>query len=107
MRIYMDHAATTPLDAEVLEAMKPFFSKKYGNASSLHDFGQEAKNALEESRSTIAKCLGCESSEIIFTSGGTESDNLAIKGIAFAKKKGHIITSRIEHHAVLHACQWL
>ncbi len=103
----MDHAATTPLDARVLEAMKPFFSRKYGNASSLHDFGQEAKSALEESRAMMAKCLGCESSEIIFTSGGTESDNLAIKGVAFAKKKGHIITSRIEHHAVLHACQWL
>ncbi len=106
-RIYMDHAATTPLDKNVLEAMRPFFFKKYGNASSLHDFGQEARDALEESRAAIAKNLGCDSNEIIFTSGGTESDNMAIKGAAFSKKKGHIITSRIEHHAVLHTCQWL
>lgn len=107
MKIYMDNSATTPVDKNVLDAMKPFFFKKYGNASSLHDFGQEARNALEESRAAIAKNLGCDSNEIIFTSGGTESDNMAIIGTALAKKKGHIITSRIEHHAVLHTCQWL
>lgn len=103
----MDHAATTPLDKMVLDAMRPFFDKKYGNASSLHDFGQEAHAALEESRETMARHLNCDTNEIIFTSGGTEADNMAIKGVAFAKKKGHIITSRIEHHAVLHTCQWL
>lgn len=104
-RIYMDHAATTPVDPAVAEAMKPFLSGKFGNASSLHSFGQEAKEALEESRSAIAKAIGAEADEIIFTSGGTESDNMALKG---ALKKGdHLITSNIEHHAVLHTAQYL
>ncbi len=107
-RIYMDHAATTPVDREVLEAMKPYFSEKYGNASSIHDFGQEAKDALEDSRAKVAKLIGADLSEIVFTSGGSEADNLAIKGTAFAKGKGsHIITSTIEHHAVLHTCEFL
>lgn len=108
-RIYLDHAATTPVDPKVLEAMLPYFSKTFGNASSIHTYGQEAKAALEESRDTIAKKLNCESKNIIFTSGGTESNNLALKGIAFANRdKGkHIITSKIEHDCVLTSCRWL
>lgn len=107
-RIYMDHAATTPVDEEVVKAMLPYFAEHFGNASSLHSFGQEAKDALEESRRTIAKSINAKPEEIIFTSGGTESDNMAIKGIAFANKnKNHIITSAIEHHAVLHPCEFL
>jgi cysteine desulfurase len=109
-KIYLDHSATTPVDYRVLEAMNPFFSKAYGNASSLHKFGQEAKKGMEESREKVADVIKAERSEIIFTSGGTEADNLAIKGICFAnkeKKKNHIITSKIEHHAILHTCQWM
>lgn len=108
-RIYLDHAATTPLAAEVLEAMKPYFSEKYGNASSLHSFGVEARDAVEASRKTAAKFLGAKLTEIVFTSGGTESNNLAIKGIAFANKTrgNHIITSKIEHHAIEEPCKWL
>ena len=104
-RIYMDHAATTPLDPEVLEAMRPFFSQKYGNASSLHSFGREAKQALEKARSAVADLMKAEQSEIVFTSGGTEADNLALKG---AVRPGeHIVTSRIEHHAILNTCKFL
>ena len=108
-RIYLDHAATTPLAQEVLEAMKPYFSEKFGNASSLHSFGQEARDAVENSRKIAAKFLGARPTEIIFTSGGTESDNLALKGVAFANKsKGnHIITSKIEHPAIEEPCKWL
>lgn len=105
-RIYMDHSATTPVASEVLKAMLPYFSDGFGNASSLHSFGQEAKKALEDSREEVAKLLGASPEEIIFTSGGTESDNLALKGIARAnKEKGkHIITSCIEHPAILETC---
>jgi len=108
-RIYLDYAATTPVDPRVIETMKPYFSKVFGNASSLHRFGQEAKRALEESRYKIAEVISATDSEIIFTSSGTESDNLAIKGIASANKdKGkHIIVSRIEHDAILEPSQWL
>lgn len=108
-RIYMDYAATTPVDPIVLKTMEPFFSKAYGNASSIHKFGVEANNALEESRHTIADTMNAKDNEIVFTSGGTESDNLAIKGVAFANRdKGkHIITSKIEHDAVLNTCKWL
>lgn len=104
--IYLDYAATTPVRKEVLKEMKSYFSKKYGNASSLHSFGQEAKNALEKSREKIAKLINADSEEIIFTSGGTESNNLAIKGV-LGKKKKHIITSAIEHHSVLETTEFL
>ncbi len=108
MKIYLDHAATTPVRSEVLEAMKPYFSERFGNASSLHKWGQEAKEALEQSRSKIASVINSKPEEIIFTSGGTESNNLALKGLAFANpNKKHIITSAIEHHCVLNTCEWL
>jgi cysteine desulfurase len=108
-KIYLDNAATTSVAPEVLEAMKPYFSQKYGNASSLHTMGQDAKQGLEDSRERVASLLGVDSSEIYFTSCATESNNLALKGVAFAnRKKGrHIITTRIEHHCVLHTAQWL
>ena len=110
-RIYLDHSATTPVAPEVLDAMLPYFGKKFGNASSLHSFGLEAKEALEESRAKVAALLGAQSEEIIFTSGGTESDNLALKGIGYrSKEKGkgnHIITSSIEHPAILETCRKL
>ncbi|MFH1786732.1 MAG: cysteine desulfurase NifS [archaeon] len=109
MNVYLDHAATTPVDSRVTEAMLPYFSGKYGNASSLYSMGSEAKGALESSRKTVAKLINCAQEEICFTSGGTESDNLAVKGAAYANrgKGSHIITSAIEHHAVLHTCQYL
>lgn len=105
--IYLDHAAATPLDPRVLKAMLPFLTKEFGNPSSAHTPGRTAKIALEKAREIVAKILHCLPEEIIFTSGGTESVNLAIKGIAFHKKKGHIITSHIEHAAVLETCKWL
>ncbi len=108
-QIYMDHSSTTAVDPAVVEAMLPYFSEKFGNPSSLYTIGRQARRALEESRQKIADLIGAKKEEIIFTGGGTESDNLAIKGIAFRnRKKGdHIITSSIEHHAVLHACKYL
>jgi cysteine desulfurase len=108
-RIYMDHSATTPVAPEVLEAMLPYFSQMYGNASSLHSFGLEAKEALEAAREKVAGLLGASPEEIIFTSGGTESDNLALKGIARRnREKGkHIITTSIEHPAILETCRRL
>jgi cysteine desulfurase len=107
--IYMDYAATTPTDQRVVEAMMPYFGEIYGNPSSLHGFGQEARAAMEEARAKIAAFLGAKPAEIVFTSGGTESDNFAIKGVAWAnRKKGdHVITSAIEHHAVLETCRFL
>ena len=107
--IYMDYAATTPTDQRVVEAMLPYFGEIYGNPSSLHGFGQEARAAMEEARAKIAAFLGAKPAEIVFTSGGTESDNFAIKGVAWAnRKKGdHVITSAIEHHAVLETCRFL
>jgi cysteine desulfurase len=107
--IYMDHAATTPVNPQVVEAMLPYFSDKFGNASSIYSIGRESKKALEESREKVAKALGVMPREIFFTGSGTEADNWAIKGTAYANKdKGrHIITTSIEHHAVLHACQYL
>ena len=106
--IYLDNAATTAVDERVLKAMMPYFSEKYGNASSLHQKGQEAKMALEEAREIIAKSINAKPDEIIFTSGGTESNNLAIKGLAFSyPEKKHIIISKIEHDCVLNACKFL
>lgn len=109
-RIYLDHTATTPLDPRVYEAMQPFFRETFGNASSIHWYGQQAKASLEQAREIIARSIGAEPGELFFTSGGTESDNFAIKGIAYAeRKKGkkHIITSKAEHHAVLEPCDHL
>lgn len=108
-RIYFDNSATTRPDPKVLEAMRPYLDQWYGNASSLHVFGRESFNALEEARRRTSKAIGAQTREMIFTSGGTESDNLAIQGTAFANKaKGnHIITSMIEHHAVINTCQFL
>lgn len=108
-RIYLDHAATTPVAPEVLQAMQPYFSEKFGNASSLHSFGREAREAIEDSRKKVAKIINAKPSEIIFTSGGTESNNLAIKGIANANKNlgNHIITTKIEHPAIEEPCKWL
>lgn len=109
MKVYLDHAATTYTDPEVFEAMKPYFCEVFGNASSLHGFGREAAKAVDKARGQVAAALGCKPSEVYFTSGGTESDNWALKGImhAHTDKGRHLITSRIEHHAVLHACEQL
>ncbi len=109
MKVYLDHAATTYTDPEVFEAMKPYFCEVFGNASSLHGFGREAAKAVDKARGQVAAALGCKPSEVYFTSGGTESDNWALKGImhAHTDKGRHLITSKIEHHAVLHACEQL
>jgi cysteine desulfurase len=108
-RIYLDHNATTAVRSEVLEAMLPFFERNYGNASSLHSFGREARKAMEEARAKVAAVLNCEPNEIVFTGSGTEADNHAIIGVFFANRaRGqHIVTSKTEHHAVLHACEYL
>ncbi len=108
-QIYLDNGASTKVDPKVLEAMMPYFSEKYGNASSNHALGQQSKNALENARKIIAESINAKPKEIIFTSGGTESNNFAIKGIAFAnKEKGnHIITTKVEHKCVLESCKWL
>src|SRR5215210_3570610 len=111
-RIYLDNSATTRVDDEVVQAMLPYFAEAFGNASSTHQFGQHAKQAIEDARGQVALMLNASPTEITFLSGGTESDNLAIKGIAEAHKekapgKGHIITSRIEHPAVLASCAHL
>jgi cysteine desulfurase len=105
----MDHAATSPTRDEVVEAMEPYFTKYYGNPSTFYKIGREGKIAMEEAREKVAKLIGANPDEILFTSGGTESDNIAIKGIALKnKKKGnHIITSEIEHPAVMETCKWL
>jgi cysteine desulfurase len=106
---YLDHAATTPLDERVLEAMLPYLRERWGNPSSLYSHGRVARRALDESRDTVAQVLNCRPSEVLFTSGGTESDNLAIKGVAFARRSegDHIVTTRVEHHATLRTCEWL
>ncbi|MEI7662408.1 MAG: cysteine desulfurase family protein [Bacteroidota bacterium] len=108
-RIYLDNAATTCVDERVLKAMMPFFTGSYGNASSLHHFGTHAKEVLENSRETIAGCIGAGRDELFFTSGGTESNNWTLKGIAHANhhKGRHIIVSAIEHDCVLNTCKWL
>jgi cysteine desulfurase len=108
-KIYLDYAATTPCDPEVIKAMQPYFFDKFGNPSSIHSFGQEAKKAIEDSRQVIAAYLGAKPEEIIFTSGGSESNNTALKGVAYAleKKGNHIITTSIEHHAVSEPLKFL
>jgi len=107
--IYMDHSATTYVRKEVLEAMIPYHSEHFGNPSSIYGIARESKQAIDKARGQVAKALGAEPQEIYFTSGGSESDNWAIKGVAWANRKrgNHIITSKIEHHAVLHTCQHL
>ena len=107
--IYLDHAATTALDARVLDAMLPYFTTEYGNASSIYTLGRHAMQAIDSAREQVADILGCRPTEVTFTGCGSESDNLAIKGMAFAsqKKGNHLITSPIEHHAVLYTCQYL
>ena len=107
--VYLDHAGTTPLDPKVLEAMVPYFSQRFGNPSSLHSVGQEARYALDEARERVAGVLHCRPREVVFTGGGTESDNAAIHGVATALHEtgNHIVTSSVEHHAVLHTCQYL
>jgi cysteine desulfurase len=111
-QIYLDNAATTQVDGDVLRAMLPYFSEKYGNASSVHFKGQEAKEALDKSRRIIAREIGAKRHEVIFTSGGTESNNLALKGLFFWNQenntgKNHIITTKIEHDCILNSCRWL
>jgi cysteine desulfurase len=108
-RIYLDYAATTPLDPRVLEAMLPYMTERFGNPNSIHSFGREARLAIDEAREKIAQLLNCQPSEIVFTSGGTESDNLALRGVAeaYRQKGNHIITTAIEHHAVLRTCKAL
>lgn len=109
--IYLDHAATTPVDPRVLEAMLPYFTERFGNPSSIYAAGREARAALDQARARIARLLNCQAREIVFTSGGTESDNLAIKGVAFwhlLNGRGrHIVTTAFEHHAVLHSAEYL
>jgi cysteine desulfurase len=105
--IYLDHAATTPVDPAVLEAMLPFLGAVYGNPSSVYGPGRQARAAIDGARDAVAAALGCESREVIFTSGGSESDNLALRGVAIRNRDrgNHIICSQVEHHAVLHTCQ--
>ena len=110
MYIYADNAATTKMSDVALQAMLPYFTETFGNPSSLHSAGQEAKEALENARATVAKCIGCEPREIYFTSGGSEADNQAIRSAAYfgaRKGKKHIISTAFEHHAVLHTLQKL
>lgn len=107
--VYMDHAATTAVDPEIVRAMVPYLHNHFGNPSSIYSIAREAREAVDSARGQVATALGAKQDEIFFTSGGTESDNWAIKGVAFANRKrgDHIITSKIEHHAVLHTCQYL
>ena len=106
-RVYLDHNASTPVHPEVLAEMLPYFSEVYGNPSSIHGFGRQAREGMDLARERVAKFLAVSPQEIVFTSGGTESDNFAVKGLALAKGKGHLITSQVEHHAVLRACRAL
>jgi cysteine desulfurase len=104
-RVYLDHNASTPVHPEVVRAMLPYFEERFGNPSSVHAFGREAREGMDVAREQIACFLRAGKDEIVFTSGGTESDNFAVKGVALARRQGHIITSQIEHHAVLRTCQ--
>src|SRR5712692_3468026 len=104
-KVYLDHNASTPVHPEVVQAMLPYWSERFGNPSSVHGFGREAREGLETAREQVAHFLRVGKEEIVFTSGGTESDNMAIKGVAMGRRRGHLITSKIEHHAVLRAVQ--
>src|ERR1700675_5045047 len=108
-RVYLDNNATTPVLPEVLEAMRPYFGEHFGNASSIHHHGQETRAAVERARESVAVLLGCRASEIVFTSGGTEADNLAIFGLTrgLVQPGQHVISSTVEHHAVLNSCKHL
>ncbi len=108
-RIYLDHAATTPVHPDVLKTMIPYFTDNFGNPSTIYSYGQEAKAAVEDARASVAALINAEPEEIVFTSGGTESDNFALEGVAYANEKrgNHIITSAVEHHAVLETCKFL
>ena len=106
-RVYLDHNASTPVHPEVLEAMLPYFGQVFGNPSSVHAFGRQAREAVDAAREGVAAFLRARPEEIVFTSGGTESDNFGVKGLAWARGRGHLITSKIEHHAVLRTCQAL
>jgi len=108
-RIYLDYAATTPTHPEVLEAMQPYFTEAFGNPSSIYSYGQESKAAIDKARTAVARLIGAREEEIVFTGSGTEADNFAIKGVAYANRSrgNHIITSAIEHHAVLETCLFL
>ena len=110
-KVYLDHAATTPVDQRVLEAMLPYFSQNFGNSSSVHAYGQQAEAALEEARLSVANGLNCEPEEVVFTSCGSESDNLALRGTAYARRgminADHILISPVEHHAVTKTAQQL
>src|SRR5581483_778061 len=104
-RVYLDNNATTPVLPEIYQAMQPYFTEHFGNASSIHHHGQETRAAVERAREAVAALLGCGASEVVFTSGGTEADNLAIFGVV--NPGDHVITSTVEHHAVLNACKHL
>src|SRR5256884_6428819 len=106
-RVYLDHNASTPVHPEVLVEMLPYFAEVFGNPSSIHAFGREARDGLDRARERVARFLRVSPQEIVFTSGGTESDNFAVKGLAYARGTGHLITSKVEHHAVLRTCQAL
>ncbi len=108
-KVYLDHAATTPVHPEVIAAMLPYLHDNFGNPSSVHSFGRDARKAVDEARDKVAKAIGADPREVFFTSGGTESDNIAIQGVALARKQDgrHIVTSKIEHHAVLDTCHYL
>ena len=107
MRVYLDNAATTPIDTRVFEAMIPFLTDQFGNPSSIHQYGREIRSAIEKARKSVAEILNVAPSEIFFTSGGTEADNTVINNTIFSKGIQHAITSKIEHHAVLHTLQHL
>ena len=107
--IYMDHAGTTALEPRVLDVIQPYFTERFGNPSSIHTIGQEARQAVDDARERVSDILGCRVSEVVFTSGGTESDNTALRGVAEALRDtgNHIVTTKVEHHAVLHTCEYL
>src|SRR6266478_9059585 len=106
-KVYLDHNASTPVHPDVVAEMMPYFHDVFGNPSSIHGFGRAARDAVDVARERVGRFLGSRPEEIVFTSGGTESDNFGVKGLALARGRGHVITSRIEHHAVLRTCEAL